>query len=85
MAKAVRAVEAIRAGANLHDGGQGQSSEGCGVRSGSDIPDYQTYLTLAWLRSIDLITQHGRQGYSLPGDSKLERESERLWGQLTAR
>ncbi len=52
---------------------------------GSEIPDYQTYLTLAWLRSTGLITQHGRQGYSLPAGFDLERESERQWGELKTR
>jgi hypothetical protein len=51
----------------------------------SDIPDYQTYLTLAWLRSLGLITQHGRQGYSLPNSEELERQSEQQWGSLTVR
>lgn len=53
--------------------------------SGSDIPDYQTYLVLAWLRSIGLVIQHGRQGYSLPVDTSLERETERHWGELATR
>jgi hypothetical protein len=51
----------------------------------TEIPDYQTYLTLAWLRSAELITQHGRQGYSLIKGKDLERESEKHWGQLTSR
>jgi hypothetical protein len=53
--------------------------------NGSDIPDYQTYLTLAWLRTVGLITQHGRQGYSLPPSSDLDRESELKWSQLSPR
>jgi hypothetical protein len=53
--------------------------------AGSDIPDYQTYLTLAWLRTVGLVTQHGRQGYSLPAGSDIERESERQWAELKAR
>jgi hypothetical protein len=52
---------------------------------GAEIPDYQTYLTLAWLRGAGLITQHGRQGYSLPAGSNLERESDRQWGELKKR
>jgi hypothetical protein len=51
----------------------------------SDIPDYQSYLTLAWLRSAGLIVQHGRQGYSLPPDSDLPRETAQLWAALTTR
>lgn len=53
--------------------------------SNSEIPDYQTYLTLAWLRNVNLITQHGRQGYSLLPDFDLEQESNRHWDQLDTR
>jgi hypothetical protein len=53
--------------------------------AGSEIPDYQTYLTLAWMRVLGLVTQHGRQGYSLPPGLDLERESERQWGELKTR
>jgi hypothetical protein len=52
---------------------------------GSELPSYQVYLSLAWLRAEDLIVQHGRQGYSLPPGSDLERESERRWGELKTR
>lgn len=48
----------------------------------TEIPDYQAYLTLAWLRRTGLLTQHGRQGYSLPTNRDLNRESERLWNEL---
>jgi hypothetical protein len=35
---------------------------------GTEIPSYQTYLCLAWLRYETLVLQHGRQGYSVkPG------------------
>jgi hypothetical protein len=53
--------------------------------SNGDIPDYQAYLTLAWLRSAELVTQHGRQGYSLPDGSNLERDAERKWAELKTR
>jgi hypothetical protein len=53
--------------------------------AGLDIPDYQAYLALAWLRSIGLVLQHGRQGYSLPENSNLERDSVRQWNALTTR
>jgi len=32
---------------------------------GGEIPDYQVYLVIAWWRSIGLLDQHGRQGYSI--------------------
>lgn len=31
-----------------------------------DVPDYQVYLIVAWLRAVGLLDQHGRQGYSVP-------------------
>lgn len=33
--------------------------------NGAEVPTYQSYLALAWLRSVGLIAQHGRQGYSI--------------------
>ena len=51
----------------------------------TDIPDYQVYLALAWLRATKLLTQHGRQGYSLLPEQDLVQESERLWGTLPTR
>ena len=53
--------------------------------AGGDIPDYQTYLTLAWLRIAGLIIQHGRQGYSLLVGSNIEREADRHWNELKTR
>lgn len=38
---------------------------------GSEVPSYQTYLVLAWLRKENLIRQHGRQGYSLAASINL--------------
>ncbi len=32
--------------------------------SGDEVPSYQTYLCIGWLRQCDLLEQHGRQGYS---------------------
>jgi hypothetical protein len=51
----------------------------------SDVPDYQSYLVLAWLRKENLIVQHGRQGYSLPPDADLSAACEQCWGQLPQR
>lgn len=31
----------------------------------SELPEYQIYLVLAWLRSVSLIDKHGRNGYSV--------------------
>ena len=51
----------------------------------SEVPGYQAYLTLAWLRQSGLIVQHGRQGYSLPEGTDLSRASDRLWNNLPSR
>jgi hypothetical protein len=51
----------------------------------SEIPDYQAYLTLAWVRGNGLILQHGRQGYSLHEDTDLTYECDRLWTELPTR
>lgn len=31
-----------------------------------ELPGYQTYICLAWLRHIGVVEQHGREGYSVP-------------------
>ena len=51
----------------------------------SDTPDYQAYLALAWLRSVGLVVQHGRRGYTLPRSENLERDSDRRWIEMTTR
>jgi len=48
------------------------------VDDGVEVPSYQSYLALAWLRSIGVVAQHGKQGYSIhdadlaPGDLDTE-------------
>jgi len=37
------------------------------AEDGQEIPDYQVYLCLAWLRSIGAVQQKGRQGYTRSG------------------
>jgi hypothetical protein len=53
--------------------------------SGSEVPDYQTYLCLAWLRTMGLIKQHGRQGYSLPRNGDISNAAESEWNRLSTR
>ncbi len=36
-----------------------------GRHDDSEIPSYQAYLALAWLRALGVLVQHGRQGYTL--------------------
>lgn len=53
--------------------------------SGSEIPAYQAYLCLAWLRSVGIVTQHGRQGYSLAKKDDVNARAEECWRQLPTR
>ena len=53
--------------------------------TGNAFPDYQSYVCLAWLKSAGLVTQHGRQGYSLPKGIELEKSVEALWAGLLTR
>jgi hypothetical protein len=48
----------------------------------TDIPDYQIYLVIAWWRSVGLLDQHGRQGYSISNASKLNQAVEAAWAEL---
>jgi hypothetical protein len=47
--------------------------------SDAEVPTYQAYLSLAWLRKEKLIVQHGRQGYSLSSDTDLTDAVEERW------
>jgi hypothetical protein len=49
---------------------------------GSEIPDYQVYLVIAWWRTVGLLDQHGRQGYSIPNASQLYQAVESAWAKL---
>jgi hypothetical protein len=53
--------------------------------TGSAFSDYQSYVCLAWLKWAGLVIQHGRQGYSLPRGTELERSVETLWANLLTR
>jgi hypothetical protein len=49
---------------------------------GSQIPDYQAYVGLAWFRQIGAIKQKGRQGYTVKKASELLKQVEVAWGDL---
>lgn len=54
------------------------------LSGGSDeLPGYQAYICLAWLRHIGAVEQHGREGYSVPGDDLIGTVS-RTWETLPA-
>lgn len=46
---------------------------------GGPIPNYQTYLCIAWLREHDILEQHGRQGYSILPNRPLQKLVARAW------
>jgi hypothetical protein len=50
---------------------------------GSEIPDYQSYLCLAWLRSIGVVDQQGREGYVLgDGQGSVVEQAKTAWPEL---
>jgi hypothetical protein len=49
----------------------------------SPVPDYQTYLCLAWLRENGLLNQHGRQGYTVADPQSFERNVAEAWEQTS--
>ncbi len=51
-------------------------------RSDADIPSYQVYLTLAWLRKEGLVERRGRNGYVVLDAQKLEGTFADLWSAL---
>ncbi|MCO6043096.1 hypothetical protein NG895_04190 [Aeoliella sp. ICT_H6.2] len=51
--------------------------------SGEQIPDYQSYLCIAWLREIGIVERHGRHGYSVPDPSNIEDRIANAWEQLS--
>jgi hypothetical protein len=52
---------------------------------GAEVPGYQAYLCLAWLRSSGLVQQHGRQGYTVPKKTDLAAAVEGAWEKLSNR
>jgi hypothetical protein len=47
--------------------------------SAIEVPSYQPYLILAWLRKEKLVVQHGRDGYSLRSGMSLADAVEQRW------
>jgi len=57
------------------------------VSDGADgeLPSYQVYLTLAWLRGLGAVKKLGREGYVLQGSMASNGGLEELWKQTEAR
>jgi hypothetical protein len=51
---------------------------------GTEVPNYQGYLCLAWLRGEGLIESHGRQGYTISNSENLPKGVEERWQALGA-
>jgi hypothetical protein len=52
---------------------------------GNEVPSYQAYLGLAWLRSIGLIQKRGKEGYALTDGALDSAKLERLWNSIPER
>lgn len=48
----------------------------------SEVPEYQIYVAVAWLRAGDLIEQYGRKGYSIPKPDNLSAAADSAWRKL---
>lgn len=48
----------------------------------SEVPDYQAYVCLAWLRKEGLVKQQGRQGYKVPEPATLQAVVDSKWALL---
>jgi hypothetical protein len=52
---------------------------------GNEVPSYQAYLGLAWLRSIGLIQKRGKEGYVLANGALDNAKLQRLWNSVPER
>jgi len=50
----------------------------------NDVPGYQAYAWLAWLRYAGLVKQHGRQGYTLVKAATFQTDIEKALVELPA-
>lgn len=48
----------------------------------SNVPNYQAYVGIAFLKQASLIDQHGRQGYSIPRLSEFQKAVDLAWRKL---
>jgi hypothetical protein len=52
------------------------------AEGGSVTPSYQTYLSIAWLRSEGLVNRVGRKGYTNSAPDELVERAERRWAEM---
>jgi hypothetical protein len=53
--------------------------------SGTEVPSYQAYLALAWLRSLGLVQRKGKEGYALANGALDNAKLQRLWSSVPDR
>lgn len=54
-------------------------------KSRKEVPSYQSYLALAWLRHEGVVAKHGRDGYSLKPTAATPARLTELWEALPSR
>lgn len=52
--------------------------------SEGELPSYQIYLALGWLRSLDAVSKHGRNGYSAKTNAISKKALSQAWDQLSS-
>lgn len=55
------------------------------LNDGVEVPNYQAYVGISFLKQTGLIDQHGRQGYSIPRAAELKDAVEAFWKKLPDR
>ena len=55
------------------------------VMDGDEVPTYQAYLALAWLRSVGVVDRKGKEGYVVRNDGCSLDEINRYWNALPQR
>jgi hypothetical protein len=53
--------------------------------AGAEVPSYQAYLALAWLRSLGLVQRKGKEGYALANGALDNSKLQRLWNSVPGR
>jgi len=51
----------------------------------TEVPSYQAYLALAWLRSLGLVQRKGKEGYALTNGALDNAKLQRLWNSVPDR
>jgi hypothetical protein len=52
-------------------------------QDGGEVPSYQAYVALAWLKVLGLVKPHGRRGYSIPKAKDWMASVQSRWEQLS--